>query len=444
MKKSRFLFIVGIALIIYAGYNIVMMVLSQRGDADSTYSSLINQEGFAPILAPEEEVSFSDAVSESTMKANIPDRIIIPKINLDAPIEIAQAVTTTLDDQEYVQYLVPEEYAVGFHENSAVLGQIGNTVLSGHHNAYGEVFGNIHKLEVGDIINLYSKDVLHQYVVASTMILPEKDEPLEVRLENARWILPSDDERVTLVTCWPQNSNTHRLIVVAVPLQSVQNGDEQQPCNDGEIKRITDQLFQAYMKADFLYQQTAQNGDAYRSLIMDLSTVKGEITTLDENNCLSIPKNTLLEYMDARMLQAGFNQLSTTAEPNQLIEELLKAYSTLLNSYFSEYDQRDGADLMTQFEATTHFPLAEGPQSMSAWNIEDQSLNIREDPTANSRFLGGLPAGKSTTVIGKSLDGEWLLVPYQDTFGWINREFVRLNTPLSIIPVVLDQIIPQS
>ena len=203
MKKSRFLFILGIALIIYAGYNIVMMVISQDVDTSSAYSSLVNQEGFAPILAPEEEVSFSDPISDSTLKANIPDRIIIPEINLDAPIKIAQAVTTTLDDQEYIQYLVPEEYAVGFHENSAVLGQIGNTVLSGHHNAYGEVFGNIHKLEVGDIINLYSKDVLHQYVVASTMILPEKDEPLDVRLENARWILPSDDERVTLVTCWP-------------------------------------------------------------------------------------------------------------------------------------------------------------------------------------------------------------------------------------------------
>ena len=444
MKKSRFLFILGIALIIYAGYNIVMMVISQDVDTSSAYSSLVNQEGFAPILAPEEEVSFSDPISDSTLKANIPDRIIIPEINLDAPIKIAQAVTTTLDDQEYIQYLVPEEYAVGFHENSAVLGQIGNTVLSGHHNAYGEVFGNIHKLEVGDIINLYSKDVLHQYVVASTMILPEKDEPLDVRLENARWILPSDDERVTLVTCWPQNSNTHRLIVVAVPLQTVQNGDEQQPCNEGELKHVTDQLFQAYMKAEFLFQRTAQSGDEYRSLIMDLSTVKGWITALDENNCLSIPKNTLLEYVDARMLQAGFNQISTTTEPNQLIEELLKAYSTLLDSYFDGYDQHDKAGLMNHFEATTHFPLVEGPKSISASNVEDQSLNIRENPTANSRFLGGLPAGKSTTVVGKSLDGEWLLVPYKDTFGWINREFVRLNTPFSVIPMVLDQIIPQS
>jgi hypothetical protein len=48
-------------------------------------------------------------------------------------------------------------------------------------------------------------------------IVPEKDQPLEVRRENARWIGPSNDERLTLVTCWPRHDNTHRLILVALP-----------------------------------------------------------------------------------------------------------------------------------------------------------------------------------------------------------------------------------
>jgi sortase A len=50
------------------------------------------------------------------------------------------------------------------------------------------------------------------------MILPEKYQEIDVRMDNARWILPSDDERLTLVTCWPATSNTHRLIIVARPL----------------------------------------------------------------------------------------------------------------------------------------------------------------------------------------------------------------------------------
>jgi len=49
------------------------------------------------------------------------------------------------------------------------------------------------------------------------MILPERNEPVDTRLQNARWILPSADERLTLLTCWPYTTNTHRLIIVAIP-----------------------------------------------------------------------------------------------------------------------------------------------------------------------------------------------------------------------------------
>jgi sortase A len=42
---------------------------------------------------------------------------------------------------------------------------------------------------------------------------------LEIRMANAEWLGGTDDERLTLVTCWPQKSNTHRLIIVARPYQ---------------------------------------------------------------------------------------------------------------------------------------------------------------------------------------------------------------------------------
>jgi len=38
-----------------------------------------------------------------------------------------------------------------------------------------------------------------------------------VRRQNARWIAPTTDERLTLVTCWPYTGNSHRLIIVAKP-----------------------------------------------------------------------------------------------------------------------------------------------------------------------------------------------------------------------------------
>jgi sortase A len=36
-------------------------------------------------------------------------------------------------------------------------------------------------------------------------------------IENASWILPTAEERLTLVTCWPPYESTYRLIVVARP-----------------------------------------------------------------------------------------------------------------------------------------------------------------------------------------------------------------------------------
>ncbi len=59
----------------------------------------------------------------------------------------------------------------------------------------------------------------YTYVVESLMVIPEKGRPFEERLENNRWIGNFDDERLTLVTCWPYTSNTHRVILVARPLR---------------------------------------------------------------------------------------------------------------------------------------------------------------------------------------------------------------------------------
>jgi sortase A len=106
----------------------------------------------------------------------------------------------------------------GWHESSALLGQPGNTVMNGHHNIYGKVFARLVDLEPGDLITVYGAQQAYVYEVANKMLLREKYQDLDVRMDNARWILPSEDERLTLITCWPPETNTHRLIIVARPL----------------------------------------------------------------------------------------------------------------------------------------------------------------------------------------------------------------------------------
>ena len=109
------------------------------------------------------------------------------------------------------------EGAAGWHVNSGLPGQGENIVLSGHNNTKGEIFRDVVDLEPDDIIVLYVDDQPYTYTVETRLVLPEKGMPEQTRRENARWIGPFPDERLTLVTCWPYTSNTYRVIVIAKP-----------------------------------------------------------------------------------------------------------------------------------------------------------------------------------------------------------------------------------
>ena len=217
LKDNRdwILIILGAILIIIAALNLINFNPYSIIE-NMNVTPAVDQEGFAPIFIPKEAAQ-QEEVQQKTISPNVPERLVIDKISLDAPVELAKSMAVSVDGQDVIQFLVPEEFAVGWHEGSAPLGVTGNTVLSGHHNAYGEVFKHLVDMEVGDSIILISGAKQFNYIIANKMILPEKDQPLEVRLENGRWILPSKDERITLITCWPARSNTHRLVLVAVP-----------------------------------------------------------------------------------------------------------------------------------------------------------------------------------------------------------------------------------
>jgi len=145
-----------------------------------------------------------------------PERIIIPAIGLDSEIVPIGWYVVEQDGQRFSVWQVAD-YAVSWHKTSAYPGHSGNVVLNGHHNIKGEVFRYLVDLEVGDRVILYAGGQPYYYQVEQKMILKEKGEPPEVRRENAQWIGPTDDERLTMVTCWPYTNNTHRLVVVAVP-----------------------------------------------------------------------------------------------------------------------------------------------------------------------------------------------------------------------------------
>jgi LPXTG-site transpeptidase (sortase) family protein len=151
---------------------------------------------------------------------DIPDRIVIPSIQLDAPVIVAGSRKVKVSDQTFDQWVAPNQFAAGWHENSATPGEPGNTVINGHHNEYGKVFGRLIDLQPGETIYIHSGDKVIAFIISNKMILKEKNTDLATRLVNSSWIQPTSDKRLTLITCWPPESNTHRLIIVAIPYYS--------------------------------------------------------------------------------------------------------------------------------------------------------------------------------------------------------------------------------
>lgn len=147
----------------------------------------------------------------------IPDKIEIPSIGLVAPVVIAEFNFTDVEGETFGQWIPSSDFNAAWHPDSALLGANGNTVINGHHNDFGEVFGELIDLESGDMVYVYAKGKKYSFIIANKMILLERGQPLDIKLANATWLGKTDDVRLTLVTCWPEKSNTHRLILVARP-----------------------------------------------------------------------------------------------------------------------------------------------------------------------------------------------------------------------------------
>lgn len=145
---------------------------------------------------------------------NLPGRIVriaSPNVKLDTPV---YEVYIQKDKWEVA------DYAGGHHYNSMNPGEGGNIVVSGHNNWRGEVFRYLEFINIGDEINVWTLEgKKYTYRVEELKKLKEKGESYDQRLKNAQVMNPTPYEQLTLITCWPYTTFTHRLIVIARPVQ---------------------------------------------------------------------------------------------------------------------------------------------------------------------------------------------------------------------------------
>lgn len=146
-----------------------------------------------------------------------PDRIVIPSLAVDSAVRNVESIPSQIGNRWFENWQTVS-HAAGFHNSSALLGQAGNTVISGHNNIDGSVFQDLYQLQPGEIVQLYADGYRYDYIVEEQFILREEGVPLEQRVQNASWIRSTIDERITLVSCWPPTGNEFRVIVVAKPL----------------------------------------------------------------------------------------------------------------------------------------------------------------------------------------------------------------------------------
>lgn len=143
-------------------------------------------------------------------------RIMIPKIGVNAKIvEVGFTVVNYGATAKLVWDTAA--YAVGHHEDSAYPGQNGNIILSGHNNTQGEVFRDLNRLEPGDTVYLYTLDKEFIYVVQTKELVPYVGATENDMLRHTQYALRTPDETLTLISCWPYVSYTHRIYITAKP-----------------------------------------------------------------------------------------------------------------------------------------------------------------------------------------------------------------------------------
>ena len=156
-------------------------------------------------------------------------------MKLDVPVEEMTWAVVGTGANAQSEWLIPEN-AGGHATNSALLGQPGNVVISGHNNIYGRVFMPISQAWPlrgftkvddftdlsttlnGQTIEVYGVDGRRfDYVINAFYRVKDSGVTSAQRLANGKFIGPTDHAVLTLTTCWPPWSNTYRLIVVAQP-----------------------------------------------------------------------------------------------------------------------------------------------------------------------------------------------------------------------------------
>ncbi len=135
----------------------------------------------------------------------------ISKINVDVPIVF------DVSGEKERDYFLALEKGVAHLKQTSKPGEKGNMVIFGHSSAeigapgdYNQVFAKLGELEENDEIVFYNNKEKEEfvYLVYASQIVGSDDVSI---------IQKTEEDRLTLFTCWPIGSDEKRLVIYAKP-----------------------------------------------------------------------------------------------------------------------------------------------------------------------------------------------------------------------------------
>ncbi|HSX43605.1 MAG TPA: sortase [Candidatus Saccharimonadales bacterium] len=170
--------------------------------------TFLNQYIIAPFIQPSRNVSSTPIIlSDSTVAADAPPSVTVPKINIQIPVNFSVATTEETSVQDGLKG------GVVHYPTTVMPGQNGNAAFFGHSS--GNIFNNgkykfaftlLHDLSTGDLFYITYGGKTYAYRIFDRQIVP----PTDVGVINDT---RGHSATAELITCDPPGISTNRLVV---------------------------------------------------------------------------------------------------------------------------------------------------------------------------------------------------------------------------------------
>lgn len=173
-----------------------------------TMFSFFNEVIIAPFIQPGRASATPIIIDPNAVSPSSAPEIIIPKINLEIPVDFTQ----TSDDENAIQNAL--ENGVVHYPSTVQPGQTGNAAFFGHSSnnifnpgKYKFAFVLLHELVPGDTFYITYSGKVYVYKVFERLVVDPNDIGV---LDN----IAGHTATATLITCDPPGTVLHRLVVV--------------------------------------------------------------------------------------------------------------------------------------------------------------------------------------------------------------------------------------